>query len=126
QGTGHSEMPSTRLGATQGFVDQKQVRPQQLRERDRLSLPGIELCGDASELVRRDRLNAKPGRRFGQPAPHRKRRLAGSELLEHGRGYDDLTIEAVQKLRLLEKNEVVKGTAVRDNDHRSGRMPRLR
>jgi pimeloyl-ACP methyl ester carboxylesterase len=43
--------------------------------------------------------------------------------LEARRGRFNLALE---KLRLLEKNEVLKGAAVRDDDHRSGRIPRLR
>jgi hypothetical protein len=97
-----------------------------MREHDRLALSEIQVFANELELTRRYLLDAQPGRRLGEPVPHRLRRLAGSQFPDDGSRDDDLAIEAMQKLRLVEKGEVMKRPAVCDNDHRPARIPRSR
>lgn len=97
-----------------------------MRKDNRFSFAEIQVIGNELKLAGRDRFDAQPRRRLGEPLLHRMRRPARGQLPEDSLWNDDLTIEAMQKLRQVRKNQLMKRLAVCDNDHRPDRIPRSR
>ncbi len=120
------ELSPYRLRLAVGIIDQDEIGANSLGKSDRRTFAGVQPCSNRLCFVSGDRDDVHPGRRLSDPRANRVRRSRRSQFIGNRFRDKDGAVQVFEKRNVLDENEVVEGTGVGDDNHRSRRIPSSR